>query len=976
MNFKIDPIIPWMPSNIPAPLKSELIRRSQNISFNYIKDNSGNWTDDAGAWKDAKGPMSPWVRFTSNGYGHEKGKYKNKPGFIFSGGKDFYQTYGFMNGKNNTQEGIIGYQADAWATPHIVDNTFSPDNNYPIHVPCPEISNISVTIQKELFRRATISWTCFSKEQLEYMTPYFLVPGISCVLEWGWSHYNPDCLLDVANEDSLKRLMDNPYPLYTDHILKSNGNYDVMMGIVSNFDWSVEGNKIKCTTEITSKDRIYAGLTVTSTCESAEETTDENGNDLPKKEPPKFIMGSLQKFLEDDIKSIITIADKSSDLHMYLIEQEAIAAGLKKNNVTVKTINPLEKINTIELTSNSVPTTNAQPNVNQSFNTSNTIVKSNSYLYDKITSNSQLNNVSRFINYVRKSHPNWKEYVYGIFYGRDIKDENKEAVNSLKKNYANVVDDFDRKSGGGKELWLNFGLVIDILNYHASELHSFGDTETFKISVDDIKITAHKNMISTNGRILLIPNSTAPKYFAGGEAINNSATISTFDTINLTIAQIISANIINNSKFNDASGVLPPPDTNVLLNTTNYPIFVNSELIDKNTKSTVTGKQGKFDASDIKLYLSCGQQRYGKIMRDDLNELINKTRVDNFVTRNCAFPAIGSGNNYDEGYLKDLYVNVDFLISTVKDSDIQTYTDFIDRLLIGISSACGDFWDLRLVSAPGEIGDHPANMRIVDYKYMPAIKGETPYTFKYMSADSILLGMDFKPTISNAQAIRTIYAPTDKKQNNKIRLNNGSNELLDYKFRDRLRVSNNIKEPIINDVPDAGVIQGILKDLQTLKPVDGSYQMTTAFQTRSQIAETERNQEKADEVNQRDGAIVQHGTIVSTIVVRRLALPNPELLNMLLDDGDYENNTGYTGIMPNIQAVFTLQGIGGLRTFQMFLVDDLPGPYSKDDIVFRITNVTETIEGGKWTTSIQAGIIPLRNHIKQKLGIPVVNKTT
>ena len=48
MNFKIDPIIPWMPSNIPAPLKSELIRRSQNISFNYIKDKSIN--------------LSQWIR--------------------------------------------------------------------------------------------------------------------------------------------------------------------------------------------------------------------------------------------------------------------------------------------------------------------------------------------------------------------------------------------------------------------------------------------------------------------------------------------------------------------------------------------------------------------------------------------------------------------------------------------------------------------------------------------------------------------------------------------------------------------------------------------------------------------------------------------------------------------------------------------------------------------------------------------------
>jgi hypothetical protein len=72
--------------------------------------------------------------------------------------------------------------------------------------------------------------------------------------------------------------------------------------------------------------------------------------------------------------------------------------------------------------------------------------------------------------------------------------------------------------------------------------------------------------------------------------------------------------------------------------------------------------------------------------------------------------------------------------------------------------------------------------------------------------------------------------------------------------------------------------------------------------------------------------------------------------------------------MPNIKATFTLQGIGGLRTFQMFLVE-LPEPYSKENIVFRITNVTETLSKGQWTTTIVAGIIPLRGYIKTKLGL-------
>jgi hypothetical protein len=103
--------------------------------------------------------------------------------------------------------------------------------------------------------------------------------------------------------------------------------------------------------------------------------------------------------------------------------------------------------------------------------------------------------------------------------------------------------------------------------------------------------------------------------------------------------------------------------------------------------------------------------------------------------------------------------------------------------------------------------------------------------------------------------------------------------------------------------------------------------------------------------------------------VYRLVMPATDIQQLLLDDSDEENNPKYTGIMPGIQATFTIQGIGGLRTFMMFLVRNLPEPYSEKNIIFRIVDVQETVEAGKWTTQITAGVIPLREHIKARLGI-------
>jgi hypothetical protein len=53
----------------------------------------------------------------------------------------------------------------------------------------------------------------------------------------------------------------------------------------------------------------------------------------------------------------------------------------------------------------------------------------------------------------------------------------------------------------------------------------------------------------------------------------------------------------------------------------------------------------------------------------------------------------------------------------------------------------------------------------------------------------------------------------------------------------------------------------------------------------------------------------------------------------------------------------------------MFLVRNLPEPYSEKNIVFRIVNLVENIEAGNWTTTITAGVIPLRSFIKARLGI-------
>jgi len=843
----VPPIIPWEPSNIPEEIQAELNRRKVNRSFVYVNGSKGGWDDksgELGEWNKYRGPMTPWVRFCSNGVGKERDSRGNaiqtKEGFVFFGGKNFYDGYGFTKSTTGTPESIIGYLPNG-KDAHTIENDLR-SSNHPIHTPVPEIEKISVTIQKELFRRATVEWVCFSKAQLEYMTPYFLVPGISCILEWGWNHFNPDCLIDLTDIGGLKELNNNPYPLYTEHILKSKGNYDVLMGRITHFEWAVEGNKFKCKTEITSQDRIYSGLVVDAS--SVNKTEDDKGE--PKDFQP---FGSLTEFI---------------DKKLPLFKEVSTARGGDPENISE--LAPIIR-------------------------------------YIK----------KHFPNPAPKSHPNastWKDYVYGVFYGRDLENTKNPKTNDNKK------EDFDRKQGVS-ETWLNLGLVMEIINFHVEPLKSFNkNAEIFRVDIDDVVITAHPNLISGDGTVILIPNSEAPKYFSGKYGYEDKTT----------------------GKKSAAELTKIKNDFAVLNNATNPEIAI---------KDYVTAKK-KQQLADYRVFKICGQSTGA--LRDNLDELINRVRYENTVntSRKFAFPFAfvrtpePNSKPYPAryaGYLKDIYINTAFLKSVVTDSSIKTYTQLIDKLITGIGDAAGGFWDLRLVSGTGRAGqakNEPATMKIVDYRFMNTANTGIPFTFDYFDADSLLQGLGFKPTLSNAQAIRTIYAQTNQPDKNVV-VTNGDNELLDYKFRDRLAKDDDNKTKDPPAVPDEQFME-TMRSLQQLSPCGGTYQMTM-------------------KVN-------------GKVVIRRLALPSSDVSKLLLDDGDEEFNPKYTGIMPGIQANFTIQGIGGLRTFMMFLVRNLPEPYSENNIVFRIVDVQESLEAGKWTTTITAGIIPLREHIKARLGIP------
>ena len=127
--------------------------------------------------------------------------------------------------------------------------------------PMPGIKDISIEykgggMKLGATRTAELNWVCWTWEELNRLIPHFLHHGRTVLLEWGWT----------GESTTLRDIQ--PYPLFTknennhlifkldqddnsefgtkdiisklpSYILKQNGHYDAMLGIVQNFTWTV-----------------------------------------------------------------------------------------------------------------------------------------------------------------------------------------------------------------------------------------------------------------------------------------------------------------------------------------------------------------------------------------------------------------------------------------------------------------------------------------------------------------------------------------------------------------------------------------------------------------------------------------------------------------------------------------------------------------------------------------------------------------
>lgn len=311
-------VVPWGLHPLSNWVYEEMQRRGQEYDVNILQEK--------GAYS---GPRTSWVRFFSNGKSKLEGA-NELDGFVLGGVYDFEESFGFTPDKKNT----IG--VDARGLPHKIKTDMSVSegkNKKPIyrtdfsHRPPPSVESVNCEMAgantgfPNACRKITINWKCHSLAQLNYLTPYFLTPRITCLVEWGWSNYNPTSLVDLTDLDWINKMFTDPS--YTLEYLKSsNGNYDAGVGFVVDYGMKMnDAGGYDCSTTIINASRLVEGEQLNNKTV----TIKDGDNQLPIKDFKEFVSRDLKNIDSDKPKMIkmrsdLNIGKKAYDAEGYQTE--------------------------------------------------------------------------------------------------------------------------------------------------------------------------------------------------------------------------------------------------------------------------------------------------------------------------------------------------------------------------------------------------------------------------------------------------------------------------------------------------------------------------------------------------------------------------------------------------------------------------------------------------------------------------------
>lgn len=274
---------------------------------------------------------------------------------------------------------------------------------------------------------------------------------------------------------------------------------------------------------------------------------------------------------------------------------------------------------------------------------------------------------------------------------------------TLNTNAGNlkVPTDFELKDAFSTEKYVRFEVLAKILNTLQQKIDEFApcrcgnqNRKKNSISIDDTIIRAFPYMFSTDPKVLYIPNPKAPDFSLSRIIRNSELDVSQFFTLD-----------------------------NLLNNPVNLHPKVGTKQYKDGTREFRNGQQTPY----------AFPANYDLLPKDNPINEIDET----FIPYECP--------QGFWGYLKDLYINLDFFNQTFTKAN-YTARDVWYELLNGISSACGNLWNFKIHQ---ETATNDTNYsRIYDEGFTgkpnPSTNQEYEIPLQSRGLNSPFLSFDFK----------------------------------------------------------------------------------------------------------------------------------------------------------------------------------------------------------------------------------------
>ena len=307
-------------SNVPSHVKSEIAFRQRNpLSFNN---------------------MNAWIRLASNA-GDGCVLYSNPDFSLFrAAGSDVGSIYG-----NSESAGAIG---KTWDGKGVIYAT----GEIQPYKPKPNITSIEVDEGSgNLSRKASFSIKVYTLAQLEQISKYFLEPGFTIFLEWGWN--KPKSLVGFKNQLTVDYVAKaQSFAEINKRRIDTGGLYDCYLGFITGGSigiqddgWTVD---VKCTGFVELPAYL---MSADNTKTVAELEAQKNKNGTAPEGAKKYPTGAI--FMESDLgrKRFMQMFNKLSSNR----QTNSIKDLIKKTDASgVAIANPVNFINFDEAVKDSI----------------------------------------------------------------------------------------------------------------------------------------------------------------------------------------------------------------------------------------------------------------------------------------------------------------------------------------------------------------------------------------------------------------------------------------------------------------------------------------------------------------------------------------------------------------------------------------------------------------------------------------------